>query len=470
MPIWQQCAVPINFVITTHDLRKMLISNAFHKEESVRQSLACMLASKARALRSAVRGNALLTTTFMLVPLIGMIGLGTDTAQWYLWKEQLQGQADSAALAGAHAVAQGKSGTALVAVVNADLALNRDRPFQIVAIENAPKAGAKAGNAKAVRVVLSTQEPLPFSSLFLRSPPVIQATATAELSGESNPTCILSLMNTTGTGIAVSGTATIDLGCGMMSNSRGSSSLTTGGGRVDAVYLGAAGSIVKGTGVTASTVLMPNQASMADPFSSVPDPVAWDDDDDDGVTVDSRRTVNLRPGFYKELEVKGTANLAPGTYYIAEGGLTVRGGAVINGDGVTIVLTSRRNRWDPASVGDLDVAGDATVNLVAPTTGPYAGLVVYRDRRAQLESGSAIKMSGNSDSRWQGSVYGPSSRIAFTGNTGLDTDCSQIVGYTVSFSGRSSFRNICPVGSLLSAFDGSGLGGTGTGAAPRLVE
>lgn len=156
------------------------------------QTVIGKLARKARSLSADTGGNALLTTAFLLVPMIGIVGLGTDTAQWYLWKTQLQAQADSGALAGAYAVSEGKTGTALTAVVNADLELNKDRAYTVVAIENAPKGGVKAGSNSAVRVILSTQERLPFSSFFLLSSPVIRVSATAEFTGMS-PTCILAL-------------------------------------------------------------------------------------------------------------------------------------------------------------------------------------------------------------------------------------------------------------------------------------
>lgn len=219
---------------------------------------------------------------------------------------------------------------------------------------------------------------------------------------------------------------------------------------------------MKGTGVTSSTAVLPNQALQVDPFPSIPDPV-WRSSPSFGkVTVDSGKTRNLSPGYYTDLEIKGTANLAPGTYYIAEGGLKVRGGATIRGTGVTIILTSRTGKWDPAQVGDLDIAGNSTVNLTAPTSGPYSGLVLYRDRRAQWESGSSVKISGNNVSLWQGSVYAPTSNITFTGNTGMNTDCNQIVGFTVTFTGNSRFRNLCP--------PQSGAGAFGGGASARLVE
>ena len=52
-------------------------------------------------------GNALMLATMAMPVLIGAGGLATDTIQWSLWKRQIQRQADSAAMAGAFARAQG---------------------------------------------------------------------------------------------------------------------------------------------------------------------------------------------------------------------------------------------------------------------------------------------------------------------------------------------------------------------------
>src|SRR3546814_14845179 len=52
-------------------------------------------------------GNVLMMAAASMPLLVGAAGLATDTVQWTLWKRQIQRQADSAALAGAYAVAPG---------------------------------------------------------------------------------------------------------------------------------------------------------------------------------------------------------------------------------------------------------------------------------------------------------------------------------------------------------------------------
>ncbi|MEZ5689383.1 MAG: pilus assembly protein TadG-related protein [Caenibius sp.] len=58
-----------------------------------------------RRLRKCASGNALVLVGIGLPALIGATGYGVDTAQWYMWKRELQHSVDQAAIAGAWALA-----------------------------------------------------------------------------------------------------------------------------------------------------------------------------------------------------------------------------------------------------------------------------------------------------------------------------------------------------------------------------
>ena len=49
----------------------------------------------------------------------------------------------------------------------------------------------------------------------------------------------------------------------------------------------------------------------------------------------------------------------------------------------------------------------------------------------------------------------PRNELRMNGNSGINIDCLQIVGYRVTFSGNSNLRNICPAGSGAGAFRGT---------------
>ncbi len=76
---------------------------------------------------------------------------------------------------------------------------------------------------------------------------------------------------------------------------------------------------------------------------------------------------------YVNSELKGitdlSLNLAPGTYFIKDGALEIRGGGVVNGSGVTIVFTGNANSI-------LYVIANGSLNIKAAAKGPFAGIAI----------------------------------------------------------------------------------------------
>jgi hypothetical protein len=137
-------------------------------------------------------------------------------------------------------------------------------------------------------------------------------------------------------------------------------------------------------------------------------------------------------------QIHGTTNLSPGMYVIkckdavTSCTLKVNSTATIAGDGVTLYL---------AAGVRLDINGGATIDLSAPTTGDYAGLVVFFSRNSTGNS----TINGGSSFSMVGAVYGTSQNIQFSGNTSGSApgECTQVVGGTVEFIGNSDFNTDC---------------------------
>ena len=387
--------------------------------------------------------------------IVGGLGLSIDTIQWTLTKRQMQRQADSGAIAGAYGLAQGRN---VAAVVADDLARNAyvDLTNDPV-VENAPTAGPQAGNTRAVRVALSTNVNLPFTGFFLNGPLTIPAEATASLvaNGEF---CALSLETANATGITLWGSSTVDLGCGMATNSVSANAVAAGGSStVSATPIAAVGGVPQSSNYAPGTVLIPYAVPQPDPFQALPDPVVSGSAQNGNVKSNQTRTLN--PGTYNGMDLKGTVTLNPGTYVIDGGDLSIGSQAKVTGTGVTIILTSKTAASNPNSIGQIKMNGGATVNLTAPSTGTYQGVLIYQDRRATL-SNQSNKVNGNSASKLQGAVYVASQEVEFTGTTGLNTNCFQLVARRITWSGNSAITNVCPAGSGAQSF---------TGTAVRLV-
>jgi Flp pilus assembly protein TadG len=404
-------------------------------------------------------GNALILASVALPALIGAGGLATDTIQWTLMQRQLQREADSAALAGAFAKAQGASASAA-----ATASINRDNLVVLSktpVIENAPTKGAYAGNTGAVRVVLESTKTLPFSNMFLGKATKMTVEATAASLTNGNY-CIISLEASNTAGITMQGSSTVNMGCGLATNSKASPAVIAGGStQVTVSHVAAVGGLKNSANYIGGTVLLPYSVPQKDPFASLPAPTL-PSGNCPAVSVQPQSTWNASPGCYKGMDIKGTVNFAPGIYYIdgnsngnqAANSLSFGAQAVVNGlGGVTFILTSSSTSTTNPKIATLDMNGGATVNLSATTTGTYAGVLFYQDRRAL--SGTTNTVNGNANSSYQGAIYFPKQDLSFSGDSGMTTDCVQLVSRRVTFTGNTSILNECPVDSGAGSFIGT---------------
>lgn len=402
-------------------------------------------------------GNALILVALALPALIGAGGLAMDTIQWTLMQRQMQREADSAALSGAFARAQGASATTA-----ANASLTRDGLVTLTTtpvIERPPTAGAYAGNTEAVRVVLTTTKAMPFSSLFKRSATTIKAEATAA-SITNGTYCVVSLESSTATGITMQGSATVNMGCGLATNSKGVPAVTaSGSSTVTASHVAAVGGLKATANYTAGTVLIPYTVPQKDPYAGLPTPTV-PSPCSPKLTVNPNSTVNVSnptgTACYAGMDIKGTVTFAPGIYYINGSSVSFGSQAVVSNTGtggVTFILTSSTASTDPSSVATLSMNGGARVNLTATTTGTYAGMLFYQDRRAS--AGGSNTINGNANSSLQGGFYFKSQDLSFSGDSGMSTQCVQLVSRRVTFIGNNTIVNQCPVDSGAHSFLGT---------------
>lgn len=406
-----------------------------------------------KSLSANQQGNALVLATLVLPIGIGLCGLGLDTIQWTLTQRQLQREADSAALAAAYSKAQGKSYTSA-----ATSALARDELVQLSTppvIESAPSVGPYKGNNSAVRVALESTNALPFSSFFMSTPPRIVAEATAS-TVTNGSYCVIALEPTSTAGITLQGNANVSLGCGMATNSRAAQAVTTGGSSyVGATHVSAVGGLRSSVNYASDVVLLPYSVPQKDPFSALPTPSLPTCKSLLNVQPNTIQDISNPAGeiCYKGMNLKGTVHFAPGIYYIDGGSLSIGSQAVVTGTDVTFILTSSTADANPASIATADMNGGATLNLAASSSGNYKGVLIYQDRRAPNSNSNTV--NGNASSLLQGALYFPSQGVSFSGDSGMDTDCLQIVSRRAIFTGSNSISNVCPSESGAGAFIGT---------------
>src|SRR6266542_53604 len=124
----------------------------------------------------------------------------------------------------------------------------------------------------------------------------------------------------------------------------------------------------------------------------------------------------------------GTYVLDAGTYYIDSADFDTTGGTTLTGTGVTIILTG-------TTPGSIKMAGNATVQLSAPTTGTYAKMLIIQSSAASTNNANTI--NGNSSSSFDGAFYLPKGQVTFSGSTGATTKCAMVIGWTLDFTGNT---------------------------------
>ena len=388
------------------------------------------------------RGNALLIAGAALPLLIGSAGLASDTVQWTLWKRQLQRAADSAALAGVYAKVQDAAGQTASQAVDADLLVNNHTNIPLLGGYPEVTFPTAANWKNGVKVKLALQKELGFSSVFMSSPPVIIAEATAATI-DSGVYCVVSLEESSATGITATGNGSIDLGCGMITNSSSiTAAIATGSADVHATPIAAVGYIKESDNWNGAE-LLPLALNQEDPFKDVNPTTAGCPGAQ--LKINANQTQTVSPGCYSKIVFDGDVTMADGTYIIDGGDLTIGAQAKVNCNSCTFVLTNSSS-GSTAPIGSVTINGGADLNLSAPGAGTYKDILFYQDRRASWTGGNVNKINGDSGSTFKGALYFPSQQLQINGTAGLTFDCGRFVARKVEFAGDGSLTNTCPGG------------------------
>jgi hypothetical protein len=146
--------------------------------------------------------------------------------------------------------------------------------------------------------------------------------------------------------------------------------------------------------------------------------------------------VTLNPGVYiGGISISGQANviLNPGIYYMQGGGFSLSGQGNLSGNGVMIYN-------DPINASDkVSLTGQGSVTLSPPTTGTYAGMVIYQDHSTTNSADTApIALTGQGNMTVTGTIYAARAALNATGQGGVNIMGSQFIGDTMSVTGQGS--------------------------------
>ncbi len=257
---------------------------------------------------------------------------------------------------------------------------------------------------------------------------------------------IIVLDPTAGGALSLSGNASIKLTGGVFVDSSSSSAISaSGNAAVKASVIDVHGGDQKSGNASFSPTPVTGVASLPDPLAGLPVPVA----NTLGLTTKGSLSLSgnssqtIVPGVYSQISVSGNAELTlnPGIYIVTGGGFSVSGnGSVavsgrtssVTGTGVMIYNAGTgynlASGADGGTFGAVTLSGNGTFNLTAPTTGTYAGIVIFQSR----DNTKALTLSGNA-SGMTGTIYAPAAQLAESGNAQLN---AAVVVDTMTISGN----------------------------------
>jgi hypothetical protein len=383
------------------------------------------------------RGQALIIISLAAIGLFAILGLAIDGSAKFSDRRHAQNAADSAVLAGALARIQPDSDWKLAAL-NRALENGYDgnhvtNEVDVFACdEDDVDCGPYTDNPLYIKVVITSHVNTYFARVIgiNQTHNVVQATSisqeqsTGQLYGGAS---IVGLAPDECKTIWLSGSAAVKVnGGGIFSNSEKDCGVTIQGakgfsitmdGRINMVAAGYTkngnpnlGNIAGGLHGGA------DQFEYPPPASTLPNPVC---------TGSAAKSGNkMTPGNWSgTFPPSGVKTLDPGTYCI-DGSFKLNSKDDLTGTGVTIYMKS----------GDIDWNGGAKVNLTAPTSGEFPGLLIY----APMSNTNTMRFNGTAGSDLTGTIYMPAASLVYNGTGNLNPSHVQIIGYTVEITGENA--------------------------------
>ena len=392
-----------------------------------------------------------------LMPLLATgMGLGAETGYHYMVQRQLQHATDLAAHAGAVRL---RAGDGQEQIQAAALHVATESGFSAadgtIAVRTPPTSGPSTGSTSAVEVVLTRTQVRYFSAIFLDEPVQLSTRAVAAVLTSSSKACVLALSPTSPRAITVSGSTQVSLdNCDVASNSNADDAfyMTNSMAKLTVGCVHTVGEAITSSGLSLRSCEAPNEFApvVRDPYADVPEPAV------EGTCISEaeKNSLAFLPNFIHSsgvpalricdgIDIKKQVTFGPGLYIIDGGELSLNANGTVSVDeasiaagGATFYLTNGAT---------LKLTGNGSLNLQAPTTGPYAGILFFASRE---QTGTTHEVLGNSGSITQGAIYAPTSALRYTGNSTTTSGCTQIIGLTVEFTGNSTLGSSCETGNV----------------------
>ncbi|WP_338468385.1 TadE/TadG family type IV pilus assembly protein [Novosphingobium sp. ZN18A2] len=414
------------------------------------------LGKLARNLAANTSGNATLIIAMGMPALIGGAGFAVDTAQYYMWKQELQHAVDQAALAGAYSLSKDKASTTYTQRALQEYDANLQITQNMASAPTIALADYAGDTNNSVIVSASISKMLPFSGMLTNQPLLLRAAAQAAFTpGKAYNACIRTIKQG-GTTLSIGGNATVKAQCGL-------AALSCSDG---AVQIADSATVETDSIATCGTADVPSELQsvvsehvqgLTDPFGDLSTPETNGPTQNyscNNVNKGGRKTqqANLVQGTYSSLVVKCTTSLAAGIYVIDGGVLDMSANYDVTGKGVMFVLkngatiklggqgtTSNTISLSPIQAGDFEAMTPAYPSSYSKD---YSGILVYEDRNNNPGSPGHV-INGNATSMIEGNIYLPSGDVTVSGNSYVSSQCLQITAKTITVQGGAWLQTLC---------------------------
>jgi Flp pilus assembly protein TadG len=384
------------------------------------------------------RGNILVVAGFVTPLLFGVGAFVIDLGSAYRTKGALQNAADAAALAAALSLPDAAKATTAALDLSAKNTPSdfgqTTKPADVVFgtyDKNTKVFTPSATNINAVRVYAKrtaahgNASPTYFARVIGASAPDLEAYATAARVGP--PACVIA-MSPSGNGLSVAGSGKFSVpNCAVWVNSSASNAATAGNGATASALKFCVVGSYSGQGSFSPTP-QTGCTAIADPLSNLPEPspgaCIWNYNNN-GLNA------NVWPGTYcGSFTVNGGGvTLQPGNYYFQNVTVSISSNASLSGSGVFLFLDAGSSFSHTAS---------GSMNLSAPTSGTYAGVVIFHSRQSYKKSN---KITGSPDFILDGTIYMPTHDLTL-GGTGTINNVAKagyVIADTFTYNGSSTF-------------------------------
>jgi hypothetical protein len=388
------------------------------------------------------KGNVAVVVSLCLPVLIGSVGLGVETSFWQFKQREMQTAVDMAAYAGAVSLRNHEDHYRVMDEVSAEAVFHNYNPAHGLITTNMPPLSGESRNDRSVEVILSQSMPRLFSAIFLDTPISFEVRAVSAF-GEESDACILALSPSANAAVDFFGNSDINMiNCEVMSNSIAPDAVRVSGStNIEVPCFNSVGGFVESSGgatynLTSCAEPRTELPRALDPYSDVNAPsIPSLCSNIPGGPPGNLTTVSGGPSgvkrFCNGLNLTGDYHFEPGVYIIDGGQFRIAGLANVTSNGATFYL---RNG------AQVSFNGSAHIEMTAPTSGEYSGLVFFGDRN---DFGVNHSFNGTANSAITGSVYLSAGDISFLGDFSGENGCMQLVGNTVAFAGNALISTDC---------------------------